>query len=337
MTSGWYVRTSHTSRPIASSRSAFQKRARVVVAVRAHHAGVAVAEVLPLGHAEVAHRPLELARPDLAEAAVVVGGVHVGHDDLAELAARPGDEDHAMAGRDGLGHRPAGPDRLVVGMGMDGHQRRAVGSGVIGHGLDASAPVTFERFFAARMAPMMTDDRSDPEPPSRGVHPRRTAPTVEMTMVPETPDIVAFVAYGADCVLSGRTTLDGDRLSDMLNDHDEYALIGVTVERFDGGPTLAVDDVVVSRDEIWMVHAGLHAGRSDDGPARRRSTSRSDGSLPGSRLHPRSSRVGRARGHRTSQADDPGDRVRIAYTMLGRGARSPAPTPSSSTATRSSG
>jgi len=86
------------------------------------------------------------------------------------------------------------------------------------------------------------------------------APTVEMTMVPETPDIVAFVAYGADCVLSGRTVLDGDRLSDMLNDHDEYALIGVTVERFDGGPPLAVDDVVVSRDEIWMVHAGPPRG-----------------------------------------------------------------------------
>jgi len=86
------------------------------------------------------------------------------------------------------------------------------------------------------------------------------APTVTMTMVPETPDVVGFVAYGADCVLSGRTVLDGDRLSDMLNDHDEYALIGVTVERFDGGPALVVDEVVVSRDEIWMVHAGPPRG-----------------------------------------------------------------------------
>ena len=86
------------------------------------------------------------------------------------------------------------------------------------------------------------------------------APTVTMTMVPETPDVVGFVAYGADCVLSGRTVLDGDRLSDMLNDHDEYALIGVTVERFDGGPPLVVDEVVVSRDEIWMVHAGPPRG-----------------------------------------------------------------------------
>lgn len=64
-----------------------------------------------------------------------------------------------------------------------------------------------------------------------------------------------FVAYGEDCVLSGRTVVDGDRLSDMLNDHDEYDLIGVTVERFDGGSPMQVDEVVVSRDELWLVHA----------------------------------------------------------------------------------
>lgn len=68
--------------------------------------------------------------------------------------------------------------------------------------------------------------------------------------------VVDFVAYSVDCILSGRTVLDGDRLSDMLNDHEEYALIGVTVERFDGGPPMVVDEVVVSRDEIWVVHTG---------------------------------------------------------------------------------
>lgn len=66
---------------------------------------------------------------------------------------------------------------------------------------------------------------------------------------------VDFVAYGEDCILSGRTRLDGDRLSDMLNEHDEFALSGVTVERFDGGPPLEVTDVVVPRDELWLVHA----------------------------------------------------------------------------------
>jgi len=80
-------------------------------------------------------------------------------------------------------------------------------------------------------------------------------PIVEVAVVPETPEIVDFVAYGADCVLSGRTILDGDRLSDMLNDHDEYELDGVRVERFDGGPPIVVDEIVVPRDELWLVHA----------------------------------------------------------------------------------
>lgn len=73
---------------------------------------------------------------------------------------------------------------------------------------------------------------------------------------------VDFVAYGLDCVLSGRTVLDGDRLTDMLNDHDEYALIDVTVERFDGGPPIAVPEVVVARNELWLVHATEPRGNS---------------------------------------------------------------------------
>lgn len=66
---------------------------------------------------------------------------------------------------------------------------------------------------------------------------------------------VDFVAYGEDCALFGRTVLDADRLTDMLNKHDEYLLVGVTVERFDGGEPLAVDEIVVPRDEILLVHA----------------------------------------------------------------------------------
>lgn len=69
------------------------------------------------------------------------------------------------------------------------------------------------------------------------------------------PDEVAFVAYGEDCILSGRTVLDADRLTDMLNSHDKYVLAGVTVERFDGGEPLEVDEIAVPRDEIFLVHA----------------------------------------------------------------------------------
>ena len=41
----------------------------------------------------------------------------------------------------------------------------------------------------------------------------------------------------------------------MLNDHDEYLLAGVTVERFDEGVPLEVAEIVVPRDEIFLVHA----------------------------------------------------------------------------------
>ena len=63
------------------------------------------------------------------------------------------------------------------------------------------------------------------------------------------------MAYGEDCLVSGRAILDADRLSDMLNAHDEYVLVGVTVERFDGGETLEIDEISVPRDEIFLVHA----------------------------------------------------------------------------------
>ena len=79
---------------------------------------------------------------------------------------------------------------------------------------------------------------------------------------------VAFVAYGEDCILSGRTILDADRLSDMLNAADEYALVGVTVERLDDGMPLQVDEIVVSRDELCLVHASGPRGDA----ARRRHT-----------------------------------------------------------------
>lgn len=67
--------------------------------------------------------------------------------------------------------------------------------------------------------------------------------------------LVSFVAYGEDCILSGEALLEADRLTDMLNDHDEYLLSGVTIERFDDGAPLEVAEILVPRDEIFMVHA----------------------------------------------------------------------------------
>jgi hypothetical protein len=81
--------------------------------------------------------------------------------------------------------------------------------------------------------------------------------------------LVAFVAYGEDCILSGEAVLDADRLTDMLNEHDEYLLAGVTVERFDEGDPLNVEEIVALRDEIFMVHAN---GPRGDAARRHRTT-----------------------------------------------------------------
>lgn len=70
------------------------------------------------------------------------------------------------------------------------------------------------------------------------------------------PDQVEFVAYGEDCILSGRAVLDADRLSDMLNEHDEYLVSGLAVQRFDEEAPFELDDeIAIPRDEIYLVHA----------------------------------------------------------------------------------
>lgn len=67
--------------------------------------------------------------------------------------------------------------------------------------------------------------------------------------------VVEFVAYGEDCLLSGHIRLAAERLTDMLNEHDEYELIDVLVERLDGTQAAEVRHVVIPRDELLLVHA----------------------------------------------------------------------------------
>ena len=86
-------------------------------------------------------------------------------------------------------------------------------------------------------------------------------PTPARGVVP----LVDFVAYAADCILSGRVRLAADRLTDMLNQHDEIDLVDVMVERLDGLGVVEVKEVLVLREEILLVHAtgprGSHARR----------------------------------------------------------------------------
>jgi hypothetical protein len=66
---------------------------------------------------------------------------------------------------------------------------------------------------------------------------------------------VDFVAYADDCTLSGRIRLRSDRLTDMLNDHEELQLVDVMVQSLADREGVEVREVVVPRDELLLVHA----------------------------------------------------------------------------------
>jgi hypothetical protein len=69
------------------------------------------------------------------------------------------------------------------------------------------------------------------------------------------PPEVEFIAYAEDSVVTGYIRLDAARLTDLLNDHGEFELVGVRVESLGGDRSLEVQDVVVARDELLLVQA----------------------------------------------------------------------------------
>lgn len=97
--------------------------------------------------------------------------------------------------------------------------------------------------------------RSSPAPADR-------EPDVPRTAAPS-PHQVEFVAYGEDCVLSGFTRMDADRLTDMLNEHEEYQLVDVLVEGLTGDKAVEAAEVIVQRDELFLVHAAGPRGNQD--------------------------------------------------------------------------
>jgi hypothetical protein len=66
---------------------------------------------------------------------------------------------------------------------------------------------------------------------------------------------VDFVAYALHERLSGRIRLDDDRLSDMLNAHDEFVLVDALAERLPEGGSMVVSEILLRRHELAVVHA----------------------------------------------------------------------------------
>ena len=81
--------------------------------------------------------------------------------------------------------------------------------------------------------------------------------------LPRAAQQVEFVAYGEDCVLSGMVRIETDRLTDMLNDHDEYLLVDVLVESLTDERAVESTEVLVHRDDLLLVHAAGPRGNQD--------------------------------------------------------------------------
>jgi hypothetical protein len=66
---------------------------------------------------------------------------------------------------------------------------------------------------------------------------------------------VEFVAYADDCLVSGRIALSAERLTDLLNAHDEFGLVNVVVTSLADGREIDVPEVTILRDDLLLAQA----------------------------------------------------------------------------------
>lgn len=72
--------------------------------------------------------------------------------------------------------------------------------------------------------------------------------------VPEVP-LVRFDAYGRHDRMFGWVALRADRLTDLLNLHEELLLTDVAIENLEDGVTRSVDEILIRRSDLIAVRA----------------------------------------------------------------------------------
>jgi hypothetical protein len=90
----------------------------------------------------------------------------------------------------------------------------------------------------------------------------RPAPPPVVVPVEPTGGDVEFVAYADDCLVTGQIALSAERLSDLLNEHDEYALVNVVVTSLADGRELEVPEVTLLRDDLLLAQAAGPRGNA---------------------------------------------------------------------------
>ncbi len=73
---------------------------------------------------------------------------------------------------------------------------------------------------------------------------------------------IEFTAYAEDCRVFGHIRLDAERLTDMLNAHDEFLLVDALVESLSDGHITEAKEILVARDELLAVQAGGPRGNA---------------------------------------------------------------------------
>lgn len=83
---------------------------------------------------------------------------------------------------------------------------------------------------------------------------RTSEEAFEPDSVAEVP-LVRFAAYDRDHRVFGWVRLGADRLTDLLNDHDELLLSDVQIESLENGTTRSADEILVRCRDLVAVHA----------------------------------------------------------------------------------
>ena len=74
--------------------------------------------------------------------------------------------------------------------------------------------------------------------------------------------LVSFDAFVAGHRVFGWVRLDADRLTDLLNDHEELLLVNVMIEHLADGTTVSAEEAVVRRADLVAVRASGPRGEA---------------------------------------------------------------------------
>jgi hypothetical protein len=66
---------------------------------------------------------------------------------------------------------------------------------------------------------------------------------------------IDFVGFAGDCLISGKMTMFGERLTDFLNGQERFRIHHVELESLEDGHKVAVDSVSIVRDDLYAVVA----------------------------------------------------------------------------------